>query len=312
METPDRLFDLRYLRLAAAAREHGSFRRAAESLGVHQTEVGRRIRLLEDRLGIELFERRRTGARTTPAGETFLREAQFGVDQIARAAAIAALEKQVQRGELRVGILASLSTGFLRELIKQYRDQYAGVRVVLQAGTPGALVGGVESGKLDVAFISGRPDVPGCASEFLWLERIFAVLADGHPRSTADQVRWDDLRTERFIVTKGGPGPEIEHHVIRRLARPGFQPKITVHDISRDDLMHLVAMGFGITITSESTGGLNIPGVVLRPLADDELLPSSGVWLTSNNNPALQKLVAACRERASLMAKPGNRVALHT
>lgn len=300
--TPDRLFDLRYLRLAAAAREHGSFRRAAEMLGVHPTEVGRRIRLLEDRLGIELFERRRGGSRTTSAGETFLREAQFGVDQIARAAAIAALEKRAECGDLRIGILASLSTGFLRNVIEQFSKDYSGVRMMFQTGTPEEHVGSLLSGKIDVAFISGRPEVPGCNSEFLWLERIFVALPGNHLRASADEVKWSDLHNEHFLVTKRGPGPEIENHVIRRLAQPGFQPKITVHDICREDVMQLVAMGLGVTLTSESTMGIDIPGVVLRPVSDDELLPSSGVWLDSNNSPALKTLLGVARKLASSLA----------
>lgn len=50
----------------------------------------------------------------------------------------------------------------------------------------------------------------------------------------------------RVLVTKRGPGPEIESHVIRRLTQPGVQPKITIHDICREDVMQLVATGLGV------------------------------------------------------------------
>ncbi|WP_245424348.1 LysR family transcriptional regulator [Sinorhizobium sp. BJ1] len=40
---PDIAFDLRYLRYALRAAEHGSFRRAAEILSVSQSTVSRRI-----------------------------------------------------------------------------------------------------------------------------------------------------------------------------------------------------------------------------------------------------------------------------
>ena len=65
---PDIAFDLRYLRYAILVAQHGSFRAAAESLDLSQSTVSRRIRLLERRLGVPLFERDHKGAKLTPAG----------------------------------------------------------------------------------------------------------------------------------------------------------------------------------------------------------------------------------------------------
>src|SRR5690606_30994322 len=54
---PDIALDLRFLHYAVLAARLGSFRAAAESLNLSQSTVSRRIRVLERRLGIELFER---------------------------------------------------------------------------------------------------------------------------------------------------------------------------------------------------------------------------------------------------------------
>jgi DNA-binding transcriptional LysR family regulator len=82
---PDLAFDLRYLKYAMLAAEHGSFRRAAEILNLSQSTVSRRIQLLERRIGIPLFERTRSGARPTAAGERFMREAAVGAGQLREA-----------------------------------------------------------------------------------------------------------------------------------------------------------------------------------------------------------------------------------
>src|SRR2546430_1458901 len=53
-------------------------------------------------------------------------------------------------------------------------------------------------------------------------------------------------------------------------------------------MMHLVAMGWGVSLTSEATVSLRFPGVVFRPITGgDELLQFSAVWLRNNPNPAL-------------------------
>ena len=51
----------------AVARE-GSFVRAARALKVQQPAVSKAVRVLEERLGATLLERRKTGATLTPAG----------------------------------------------------------------------------------------------------------------------------------------------------------------------------------------------------------------------------------------------------
>ena len=48
--------ELRHLRYAVAAAHYGSFRRAAEALGVKQSTLSRCISQLEMRLGVVLFE----------------------------------------------------------------------------------------------------------------------------------------------------------------------------------------------------------------------------------------------------------------
>jgi DNA-binding transcriptional LysR family regulator len=76
---PNFALDLRYLRYAVAASEHGSFRRVAMSLDMPQSTVSRRILMLESRLGFPLFIRSRSGVKLTSAGAEFLSKAVAGI-----------------------------------------------------------------------------------------------------------------------------------------------------------------------------------------------------------------------------------------
>ena len=51
------LIEFRHLSYVEAAMRHGSFRKAADALGLKQSNLSRRIRDLEDKLGMKLFER---------------------------------------------------------------------------------------------------------------------------------------------------------------------------------------------------------------------------------------------------------------
>ncbi|WP_332686915.1 LysR family transcriptional regulator [Bosea sp. (in: a-proteobacteria)] len=112
---PDLSLDLRHLKYAMLAVEHGSFRRAADALNLSQSTVSRRIQLLEHRIGIALFERTRSGVRPTTAGERFIREAAIGAGQLRQAVDSMAMAQRGHFGELRIGLMASLATGFFAD-----------------------------------------------------------------------------------------------------------------------------------------------------------------------------------------------------
>ncbi len=60
-------FDIRQLRYAIAAADHGSFYRAARALDVEQSTLSRGISKLERVVGVVLFDRSRSGVATTIA-----------------------------------------------------------------------------------------------------------------------------------------------------------------------------------------------------------------------------------------------------
>jgi DNA-binding transcriptional LysR family regulator len=67
---------------ALAVAEHLNFRHAASALGVSQSSVSTRIKLLEEDLGILLFERRHRGVRLTEAGRAFVTEVSTGIGHL--------------------------------------------------------------------------------------------------------------------------------------------------------------------------------------------------------------------------------------
>jgi DNA-binding transcriptional LysR family regulator len=191
---PDLALDLRYLKCALVVAEQGSFRRAANVLDLSQSTVSRRIHLLERRLGASLFERSRGGARLTHAGERFIRQATVGAEFLLRAADDLALSKRGDVGELRIGLMASLANGFLADLFYCFRNRTPNVEVKLEEASSQSHVAGVLQGRLDAAFISGSPQLPGCSVRRLWDERVLVALPTGHPLAEQRNVTWDEVR----------------------------------------------------------------------------------------------------------------------
>lgn len=289
----DLALDLRYLRIALCVAEQGSFRRAALALDLPQSTVSRRVKLLEHRLGFPLFIRDRRGVSLTVAGADFLKDAIVGARQLDRAARLATEIHRGDRGEVRIGILASLGGGFLHDLLRRFRERHHEIRVELWEGTAQEALHALAMGELDVSFVTGEPQVPGCEARMLWRESIYVVLPRTHHLAADGIVTWESLREETFLVSRGGPGSDIQDYLIRRLSKPGFRPRMEVHDLSSTSLLDLVAMAYGVTLTSSSALRSDVYGVVFLPVSGEkDVVPSSAVWSKENANPALRHLLA--------------------
>src|SRR3546814_13130822 len=108
-------FDIRQLRYAIAAADHGSFYRAARTLDVEQSTLSRAILKLERSIGMPIFERSRAGVTTTLAGNAFIRGAK---PMVATADKLVAMMRAAGQG--RAGGLVQIGRASCRERVCQY------------------------------------------------------------------------------------------------------------------------------------------------------------------------------------------------
>lgn len=252
--------------------------------------------MLEHRLGFSLFERSRNGVLLTRAGERFLSEAAKGINHFDRAVQLAASASDGERGAIHLGIIASLNSGYLRELLALFRRKHGDVDVVVHEATPQENLHSMIVGDLDVAFATGVPDVPGYLTELFWTEQVCVAMPRDHPLADHAEIGWDDIRNERFVVSDGGAGPEIHDYLVKRLSGLGFRPNVSIQPVGRESLLNLVGIGYGLSLVSTSSLGTPAADVIIRPINDNkEFLESSAIWSSRNSNPALHRLIAVAR-----------------
>jgi DNA-binding transcriptional LysR family regulator len=286
-----RLDQLRYF---VAAVDYGSFRKAAAALAIQESSISRRVRDLEDELGASLFIRHAGGVRLTVAGREFLRNARHALRQIDIGVAKVATVGRAEQGHITVGIFSSLASGFLFDLLRNFGERHPKVQVDILDGNPPEHVAAVRKLCLDVAFITGTGAWDGCEAEHMWCEKVFVVLPDNHPLADKPELDWADLASERFIVSDVAPGQEIHDYLVAHLAGLGRHLDIRSQQVGRDNILSLVALGRGLTLTSEATTVARFPGITYRELAD-EVLPFSMVWSAQNDNPACRRLLSLAR-----------------
>ena len=179
-------------------------------------------------------------------------------------------------------------------MISTFRTQFEGVQLTFIECNPAEHVAAIRKHNTDIAFLTGSGKWAGCQSQRLWSEGVIAVLPANHRLAARVTLEMNDLAGDRFIVSESTPGEEIHDFLIQRLADFGYHPDIKQQSVWKDNLLHLVALGVGVTLTSEATVAATLPGISYVPIAKENL-PFSAVWSDSNGNPALLRLLEVAR-----------------
>ncbi|MGY4403660.1 LysR substrate-binding domain-containing protein [Bradyrhizobium sp. USDA 3315] len=299
--------EFRELRWAITASQHRSLRQAAETLRIKQPTLSRRLRDLEYKLGVTLFERTNGGTRPTIEGQEFLNAARRIVDDTERIAARLKSHSRGESGRLTIGIHTSLSAGNLRATLLEHRHRFPEVETHLVDGASDHLISDLINSVIDVAFVAEPHTTWSDRSLLLWSERIVAALPANHPLTGRDVIHWGELRREPLLTSQRGPGPEFHKLLISKLGSSDPCPLLR-HDVALDRLLTLVGVGWGILLALESVTGAAYPGVIFREVHDADgptRLSFHAYWRQASCNPSLRPFLdLLCERYPDLSADP--------
>jgi DNA-binding transcriptional LysR family regulator len=303
IEEPCVPFDIRQLRYALAAADHGSFYRAARVLDIEQSTLSRNILKLERAIGMAIFERSCSGVTMTLAGSAFLRGAKQLVATADKMVAMMRAAGQGRAGGLRLGHNSSVSAGNLRATMMSWRDGHPDVDVECVEADRSVLLAGIDTGEIDIAILMGAARQNGFRSEPLWSERMLVALPASHPLADRDVVHWTDLRGERFLLPAADPGPEIRDMLMGRLAVSGGKLDMRLLQSSRETVLSVLGGSAGVSVVCEGSTGARYPDVVYRPIHGEQgpaLNGYSGYWRDDNDNPTLRRFLGFIKARYAL------------
>ncbi|MEO7092989.1 MAG: LysR substrate-binding domain-containing protein [Polyangiales bacterium] len=246
MERPS----IRQLECLVAVAEHGTFRRAATTLGISQPALSAQVQGAERVFGVQVFERDRRSVLITPAGEEIVaraREALTSVDAVADAAR--------RRGEplvgpLRLGVIPTIAPYWLPSLLPAVRTKFPRLELSLREDQTHRLLSQLAAGQLDVALLA--IPVPGdfttaeIASEgFVVAARRGAQLTKKRTKLTAT-----DLDNETVLLLEDGHC--LRDQALAVCTRGGATESMELRATSLPTLVQMVAGGLGITLLPET------------------------------------------------------------
>lgn len=176
---------LKELKTFVHVARYGTFSGAGQHSGLSQSAVSAQMRVLEESLGVRLFDRSGRAAVMNAAG----RHALPLAEQILALYGQMALPTAAGdwQGELRIGAIASVQTGLLPEVLPSFRVAAPKVELKLVPGVSLGLMSQVDAGELDLALLIKPPfDLPKELLEIPLLSEPFVLI-------TPLSVEGDDL-----------------------------------------------------------------------------------------------------------------------
>lgn len=241
--------DIKQLRALLAIAETGSATKAAELLRIVQPAVSRHVRLLEEELGVELFERERHGMVLTDAGRTMVEYGRRALRELDRAKSEIKPAAGAISGIAVVGLLPSTCELLAAELVATVKARHPQVGVRLSVGYAGNLLEWLEAGDVEVALLYDTKASPGLQVEALLDEQLYLVGPPGAlPSGVAQSV--DCLRDLPLILPNAPHG--LRSVVEHACAVAGIKPQVAVETNSLSVQKSLVSKGFGHTLLPSS------------------------------------------------------------
>jgi LysR family nitrogen assimilation transcriptional regulator len=191
---------LRQIRAIIAVCEEGSFTRAAVRENATQSGISQHVAAAERTLGVKLFERSAAGVKPTPAGQRYYKHCVEAVGRIARAnEEVRAFASRVT-GDLRIGLIPTLTRAALAPALEKFVARYPDVRLHIVEGYSGSLTDMVQNGELDFAAVPTTEGRVGLKSRLIVRDREMLVSNVSRGLKPFEPVRLKDCGPLKIIL----------------------------------------------------------------------------------------------------------------
>src|ERR1700712_879046 len=179
--------------------ELGNFSRAAETLGITQTALTRRIQRLEAFIGVKLLDRTTRTTELTSVGREFLplaarlvADLTYGLDRLRDTA-------RLSTGDVTIATLQSVAFRQLALGLRIYARTYPSNRVQVLERSGALVTDAVRQKQADFGIHIQSGHQPDLVEHLLMRDPFVLVCSQTHALAGAEALRWIDLKATDLI-----------------------------------------------------------------------------------------------------------------
>lgn len=200
------MLDIKYYVLLDAIERHGSLQAASAAIGLTQPAATHRIREMERRLAVALFEKRGRRLFLTPAGQRLLEAGREVIPILTAAESEASLLARSDTQSLKWGVDAHDTVS--RILVESQRHRLKDIELYRFA--PHALASALFEKQIDLALMTNPPIQKGINTIFLFEDELRAVVPASHPLAMKESVSAEDMANEPYLTFSAAREPGYE------------------------------------------------------------------------------------------------------
>lgn len=245
--------DPELLRTFLAIVQAGGVRRAADALHVSQPAVSARLRELEERLGVPLFERVGRRLVLTAAGRHL---AAAGPAWLAGGAALTRDVESAgrsERGTLRLATIDAASIYVLPPVYLEFRRAHPQIQLVVQVVDSRGVLGAVRDLEVDVGVLALPASHPDIDIAPFFSEEFVCVARAGHPLAGRSAVSLAVAAREPLVLYARGSTTRRTLDAV--FAAHGVTPNVAMETASPEAMKRLAEVGVGLALVPERVVG---------------------------------------------------------
>jgi DNA-binding transcriptional LysR family regulator len=243
-------FDLTDLRLIVAVADAGSLSRAAADFPIALSAASNRLRLLEQRLGMRLFERHADGMAPTSAGRIALDHARRVISEAQQLTQ--ALDGLAGRRRVSVRLAANTvaNSTFLPPALGPFLNDFPEVDLQVEERSSSDILQAVQSGEIDIGVLDGNLPMHGVVSLPFRHDRLVLLVPGGHALASRGHCLFRDALGIPFV---GMPQERAMQRFVEEMASLLGKPiTVRVRAPSFFAIAQLVAQDVGVAVLPEA------------------------------------------------------------
>ncbi|MGB0910233.1 MAG: hydrogen peroxide-inducible genes activator [Nitrospirales bacterium] len=189
--------------ILAVAKE-GSFRGAAKLRHVTQPTLSMQIQKLEEELGVIIFDRSQTPISPTKVGALIIQQAKIAYGEAMRIPELIQTLKHGLMGELRVGVIPTVSPYLVPLFLKSFSESYPKIDITISELTTRTCLAELEAENLDVAILATKEDHKRFVQEKLYNEEFVLFAHKNHRLLKKNTISISDISLKDLWLLEEG------------------------------------------------------------------------------------------------------------
>ena len=149
-------FTLQQLRIIKAIATELSFTKASEILFISQPSLSKQLKILENRLGVQLINRHKNHISLTEAGKLLLQYSERILTLCEESCRALIDLKNGERGNLTVGASQTIGTYLMPRILALFAQNYPQIDLKVQVNSSRIIAKNIINREIDIAVVGGE------------------------------------------------------------------------------------------------------------------------------------------------------------